>query len=269
MVDKLILLGSYHLLIVCVGSVISGAWDIPCFSFLCDKYNPINQYVVKLCWGWTMSIISGYFLFRVLGGKEERSVGYKIAIRLALGSIIWYIGTGLIDTIQNTYGSCVFTYIDQDFALQSNKTDCRELGGTWVPVIEISGHIFMMVFCDMFITWQLFPNKDTKEEKFDKLGDLIIGEEELEMQHYNTSSADEELLLDNTPPPPTLCQSFCYRVYEMIRVLGVVLCLVFRIMIVITVMYFHTTTEKIIGVYMGVISFILVPYLMRFYEFLL
>ena len=43
MVDKLVLLGSYHLLIVCVGSVISGGWDIPCISFLCDKYNPINQ----------------------------------------------------------------------------------------------------------------------------------------------------------------------------------------------------------------------------------
>lgn len=257
----MVLLGSYHLLIVCVGSVISGGWDIPCISFLCDKYNPINQYVVKLCWGWTMSVISGYFLFRVLGGKEERSMGWKVMLRIALGSFIWYTGTGLIDMIQNSYGSCVFTYID--FAVQSNKTDCRELGGVWVPVIEVSGHIFMMVFCDMFICWQLFPNTEKKEAKYDKLGDLINEAEELEMQHHNTSSNDEELLIDNAPitPPPTLCQAFCCQVFEMIRVLGVVLCLVFRVMIVVTVMYFHTTTEKIIGVYMGVVLFMAVPYL--------
>jgi len=264
MVDKLVLLGSYHLLTVCIGSVISGSWDIPCFAFFCDKWNPINQYIVKLCWGWSMSVISGYFLFRVLGEKEERSMVWKVMLRLVLGSFIWYSGTGIIDTIQNTYGSCVFSYIDQDFALQSNKTNCRELGGTWVPVIEISGHIFMMVFCDMFITWQLFPNKEKKtEEKYDKLGDLILEDEEMEMQHYNSSTGDEELLLDsaNLTPPPTPCQSFCYRVYEMVRVLGILLCVVFRIMIIITVMYFHTTTEKILGVYMGVILFILVPYL--------
>ena len=95
------------------------------------------------------------------------------------------------------------------------------------------------------------------------LGDLINEAEELEMQHHNTSSTDEELLIDNAPitPPPTLCQAFCCQVFEMIRVLGVVLCLVFRVMIVVTVMYFHTTTEKIIGVCMGVVLFMAVPYL--------
>lgn len=262
MVDKLVVLGCYHLFVVCVGSVVCASWDIPCFAFFCDKFNPLNQYIVKLCWGWTMSVVSGYVLFRVLGEKEERGVLYKMLMRLLLGTFIWYTGTGLIDTIQNTYGSCVFSYIGQDFALKSNKTDCRELGGTWVPVIEISGHIFMMVFCDLFLTWQLFPNKE-KTKKYDKLGDLIHEDDELEMQHYNATDEDEDLLLDTAPltPLPTPCQAFCYRMYAMIKVLGFTLCLVFRFMIVITVMYFHTTAEKIIGVYMGVLLFMLSQYI--------
>ena len=58
-------------------------------GFLADPTNPINQYLVKFAWGWTLGLVALHLVLR--GAREGARLGQVLATgaRLALATAVW------------------------------------------------------------------------------------------------------------------------------------------------------------------------------------
>ena len=58
-------------------------------GFLADSTNPINLYLVKFAWGWTLGLVALHLALR--GAREGARLGQILATgaRLALATAVW------------------------------------------------------------------------------------------------------------------------------------------------------------------------------------
>ncbi|XP_070574696.1 acyl-coenzyme A diphosphatase FITM2-like [Ptychodera flava] len=135
-----------YVIIVAIGCAIHDLTDPP-ETYFSDKNNFLNQYFVKLSWGWTCGVALVFLLpasYIVRNGD-----GWKIAkdsLRLVVGTLEWYCWVGLFFWIEDATGQC------SGGEQYSTKKSCVRSGHQW-DGYDISGHTFLLIHCALLV-WE-------------------------------------------------------------------------------------------------------------------
>ena len=114
-------------------------------NYLSKPDNLLNQYFVKLGWGWTL-VVSSLFVFAT---SYTYSCGNAVVVkkqmtRLAVATAAWYGMTGAFLLVEEHLGICA---VGTKFL---NKAECLRKGFRWKG-FDISGHCFLLVWNSLFL----------------------------------------------------------------------------------------------------------------------
>lgn len=117
----------------------------PQSEFSDDTSSILNKYYIKWLWGWTLfCIVPVVSITSVLyTGLDFMGVVCHFG-RVATGHVIWYVMTSVFIWFRKIVGVCSN---DEIF----NYSQCVNQGSTW-DGIDISGHIFLIVYCVLVVT---------------------------------------------------------------------------------------------------------------------
>ncbi len=211
-------------IMVLLGSILMLLELVPETPFS-DKYNPINQYLVKFSWFWTLM-----WLLVVMTTTSALYSGLVLSVcirhlgRVVTSHFIWFSVTSLIEMLDNSVGECTSENI-------LSQKACTKEGHHWSG-FDISGHIFLLTYCVLVIT---------EEAVNIKL--------ELWREFEGTLSLEHRVVSKNPRLKPWL--SYLYSLLgpfiEPLELCGLALILVWMFMILATSLYFHTFMEKVLG----------------------
>nr|CAG4635523.1 EOG090X07YX [Artemia franciscana] len=224
-----------------VGSIISDFAPFP-RTYFSRKDNIFNTYFVKLSWAWTLLFVVSfiYMTARVYTCRNWDMIKRHL-LRIVVATGIWYVCTMFFVKVENNYGMCSKPLKIND------KYHCTSSGHKWYA-FSISGHSFILIYCAMLI----------KEEAkaligWDGIKDMIRNEEysrstdgKEETQLYKLS--DEEL--SNLKDDYSYFTPYIRGVFIGMSLLSIL----WDIMLISTIMYFHSMIEKFLG---GVISILM------------
>lgn len=217
--------------VVVLGSCLQASGVVPDTVFS-DKYNPINKYLVKFSWFWTamwmfttISITSALYSAFVV-----RDV-LKHLGRIAVGHVVWYTVTAVIEALDNRVGECSMEGV---FTAKA----CVRGGYEWAG-FDISGHIFLLSYCIFVITeeasnirmevWQQYESAlENKQKELSKRG------------------KEFEAWLASVHRTAT-----CF--VEALRLFALILLLIWSGMSLSTSLYFHSFAEKLLGLLISVV----------------
>lgn len=189
-----------------------------------QKTSFLNQYFVKFGWGWTFLLLLVFF--SLCGYVESDGRMHKILrnlTRLVIGTAVWYFVTlTFIGGIEQRTGTCSRT----DF---KSRTECVGAGNTWMQ-FEISGHAFLLVYCSLLI---LEEARGFFKWERDDVEDPGVPE-----------TVQETVFEDQIKP----------YVIIAIRVSAVAIALlafVWDWMLIVTLVYYHSFFQRILGVALG------------------
>jgi len=207
-----------YILLTTLGSFLAGGVKFTPIPFFSDKHNIINQLFVKKCWAWTILLTVLLFSIRIANKRATMKRGYLAVLHLVYGTLFWYISTTLIDGLGDRVGICSNkTFLTKDACiLESN---------TWKPMIDISGHAFMLTFCNLFLGHQL-----------DTVDTLIHAEHTV---------------------PNYIERTIFFFIKGLVAMFEVMFCM--------TIMYWHSPAEKILGTLLGVLGYNIMAHRMSQY----
>ncbi|XP_055336655.1 acyl-coenzyme A diphosphatase FITM2-like [Paramacrobiotus metropolitanus] len=189
------------------------------------KESFLNQWFVKLSWGWTFYLLLAFFALAGYLESDGRIKKIKRNVaRLLVGTATWYFVTTVFVRIEHHTARCsVMDY--------HSRKECEAAGQTW-SYFDISGHAFLLIYCSLlileesraFFKWEKADRLDTDEDagKFD--------------------------------------QEIKPRVLLVMRVLAVALAMLAMLwdgMLVITLIYYHSFIQRFMGVFFGVAGWFL------------
>nr|CAG4644046.1 EOG090X07YX [Lepidurus arcticus] len=235
-IDPSIKVGVY-LLVVFAGSVVSDTLPMP-RSYFSRKENSFNQYFVKLSWAWTM-IVVGVFMYlttRIYCCGEELKIRRHFC-RLVTATAFWWFWTSSFVHFEENYGYC-------SKAQQQTKKHCLAKGATW-QTLSVSGHSFILVYCSLIIM---------EEAKaligWEGIKDCI----RIEEHNRTVICADddkEDTGLELLPRDQFEKLKEDYRRFTpYVRALFIAmtgLAVLWDVMLIATVLYFHTMVEKFLA----------------------
>ena len=195
-------------------------------SYFANQNNALNLYFVKFSWGWTLLILGSCSIITVFKCKTNMKTTaielIKILARLAIATLVWYCGTGLFLTIEEHTGVCgIPKYHD--------KVSCKKNGFFWNG-FDISGHCFLLVWCNLVITEEVHKLFECKNVKGSNL---------------NSFDTFEKTINDIQSNIVTLI----FRSLSCLIVL-------WDLMIISTNIFFHTALEKLLGTLIAIIFWI-------------
>ena len=217
--------------IVLLGSSLC-AYELSPDSPLSDRHNPLNVYLVKLSWGWTLicivpSILVTSFLY---SGLNFRVILRHFG-RLGVAHLIWMSITSLFALIDSYTGVCG----DNEAILERSK--CIKHGHQWAG-FDISGHVFLLTYCIYVITEECANIK------------LEVWSE------YDGALQFENRVVDKLTDSmkQMLPQAHCLSSYfiDKLEILALTEILLWTVMVTATSLYFHTFAEKVLGYLFGV-----------------
>nr|CAG4634853.1 EOG090X07YX [Alona affinis] len=233
-IDPNIKVGVY-ILLVFFGSILGDVLPIP-GTYFSRKDNLFNVYFVKLSWGWTMSFVGSFiYLTSNIYSCGDKAQIRKHFLRLLLATINWFFWTNLFVYIEDSYGYC-------SKAIVRGRKSCLTKGFTWNG-FSISGHTFILIYCTLIIM------EEAKAlVNWDSIKDHVRNEE------HNRSSEDSS---GATSPLDSLTSEQFDHVKEKygqftpyIRVAFIgmtLLALIWDVMLLATIIYFHSTPEKFVA----------------------
>ncbi|XP_011881686.1 PREDICTED: FIT family protein CG10671 [Vollenhovia emeryi] len=200
--------------------------------------NALNQYFVKWGWGWLLSILVPWVVLTAHTlGCGRRPLLLKHLARVVLATAAWLVWTKLFNYIETNYGRCLGT---RDILMQS-KAKCLQSGRFWSG-LDISGHTFILIYSSLILA----------EE-----GSSLVGWEgikDLVMREEHTRSVPTEI---STGPLRNLSDGdleFLKKAHRALtpylRGLFVAMTLqqlLWDIMLVSTMLYYHIMIEKFLG----------------------
>lgn len=208
-------------------------------TYFAQSHNFLNTYIVRYCWGWT-SMLTGLFVVTAYWGNRIHLV--KSFARLAVATAIWFSWTNLFDMIDKYTGQCTLKRQELPEAFPV-KRNCFKNGGKW-DSFDISGHSFLLIWCVLFITEE--SNAITAWHNCKEITRLEMqnGENKVDSQ-INVSETHSDRTLKSLQRFKTIfAQS---RIVETLFVGLALLTLFWEMMLVVTVLYFHTMIEKVIA----------------------
>ncbi|XP_078038164.1 acyl-coenzyme A diphosphatase Fitm [Augochlora pura] len=200
--------------------------------------NMLNQYFVKWGWGWLLTVTVPWVVLTAHTlGCGRRSILLKHLARLGLATIAWLLWIKLFNYIETNYGRCLNT---RDVLLQT-KAKCLQSGKFWSG-LDISGHTFILIYSSLILA-----EEGSSLVGWEGIKDLIMREE-----HSRTTPNDP-----STGPLRNLSNSdleFLKKAHKALtpylRGLFVAMTLqqlLWDIMLISTMLYYHIMIEKFIG----------------------
>lgn len=209
------------------GSLICDFAPIP-RSYFSRKSNFLNQYFVKWGWAWTLTLVSTFLYLTswvyCCGNTEKIK---KHFYRLGIGSLMWFSWTKFFVLLESYTASCMS-------GKYSTKTSCLLAGYNWKG-FDISGHAFLLIYCSLLIA------EEAKSIRgWERISDLIRNEEFEEESPLKPLTEDElNHLRENY---------FKYTPYVRSAFVALtLLSILWDVMLVATIMYFHSMVQKFVG----------------------
>ncbi|CAI4225224.1 unnamed protein product [Auanema sp. JU1783] len=113
-------------------------------NYFVQKHNIFNQYGVKLGWFWTLAVVGPFiYLTSCAHDVHQRRLGNDLG-RLGIATVCWYSVTTIFHKVLERTSFC-------HGALNVSRDKCRQSNGVWTPGLDISGHIFLMVYSMLII----------------------------------------------------------------------------------------------------------------------
>ncbi|XP_072947712.1 acyl-coenzyme A diphosphatase FITM2 [Epargyreus clarus] len=206
-------------------------------SYFSRSDNIFNQYFVKIGWFWTLFLTVPYVLltsYTICCGKRKLIVTGHLS-RLFIATIFWYVWTTLFNVIEMKYGRCNSKLFD-------DKISCLKNGHFWNG-FDISGHSFILIYSSLIMIeearaingWERIKDY-IRDEKFARsLNDKSVRVNPLK----NIDSEELEIL-------KTSYEKFTPYVRGLLIAIAV-LQLLWDVMLVSTIIYYHIMVEKFIS----------------------
>ncbi|XP_012055349.1 PREDICTED: FIT family protein CG10671 [Atta cephalotes] len=200
--------------------------------------NALNQYFVKWGWGWLLSIIVPWVVLTAHTlGCGRRPILLRHLARIILATCAWLIWTKLFNYIETNYGRCLGT---RDIHVQS-KAKCLQSGRFWSG-LDISGHTFILIYSSLILA-----EEGSSLVGWEGIKDLIMREEHTRSVPTETSTGPLRNLSDDD-------LGFLKKAHRALtpylRGLFVAMTLqqlLWDIMLVSTMLYYHIMIEKFLG----------------------
>nr|SVE91201.1 EOG090X07YX [Daphnia sinensis] len=235
-IDPNIKVGIY-IMLVFFGSILGDVLPIP-NSYFSRKDNIFNVYFVKLSWGWTMIFVGSFvYLTSSVYSCGDKTKIRKHMLRLLFATFMWFFWTKLFVTIEESYGYCSKPIVRSS----NSRKQCLSKGLSWNS-FSLSGHTFILIYCALIIM-----------EEAKALVSWEAIKDHLRNEDHNRSSEE------SGSATPLDCLSaeqllFVRDKYEkftpFIRLSFIamaVLALLWDIMLMATIIYFHSTPEKFVA----------------------
>lgn len=213
-------------------------------TYLARSDNLFNVYFVKMGWAWTL-LFSLPFLamtsVTVCCGDHQRLVRNHLP-RLGIATGFWFVWTKVFNVIESSYGRCSIRGFD-------SKSGCLKAGHLWNG-FDISGHAFILIYSSLILM----------EEARSIIGWESI-KEHLRNEEHNRTKQDS---MQTTNPLKSLkdddlkaLKYFYTRFTPTIRLLFIgmtMLQLLWDIMLVGTMLYYHRMVEKVLSGIIAVLT---------------
>ncbi|EZA48308.1 hypothetical protein DMN91_008235 [Ooceraea biroi] len=207
--------------------------------------NALNQYFVKWGWGWLMSVVVPWVAMTAHTlGLGRRPILLRHLARVLLATFAWFAWTWLFNYVETTYGRCLNT---RDVQLQ-NKAKCLQSGRFWSG-LDISGHTFILIYSSLILA-----EEGSSLVGWEGIKDLVMREEHTRTTPNESSTGPLRNLSDGD-------LEFLKKVHgtltPYLRGLFVAMTLqqlLWDIMLVSTVLYYHIMIEKFLGGVAAVIT---------------
>lgn len=205
-------------------------------TYFARSDNLFNVYFVKMGWAWTL-LLSSPFLFMtsytLCCGDVQRMIKHHLP-RLFIATFFWLVWTKLFNVIENAYGHCNNRKFD-------SKSTCLKAGAFWNG-FDISGHAFILIYSSLvlieearpIIGWEYIKEHIRNEEH-----NRVVGEKSSTNPLRNLKDNDIKTL-------KTLYEKYTPAIRTLF--IGVtVLQLLWDIMLVCTMLYYHKMIEKVLS----------------------
>lgn len=200
--------------------------------------NVLNQYFVKLGWGWTVFVTSPFLLmssYTYCCGKRDKVLQHLA--RLGIATFAWYFWTKLFWYIETVYGRC---------NVSSKRIQTKETclaGGFFWHSLDISGHTFILIYSSLVLIeearaisgWEGVRDLIRIEEHARNVGDVSLTSNPL-----RGLSFEEFSNLKESYDKFTVYIRLCFIAMTFLSVL-------WDVMLVSTILYYHRVIEKFIG----------------------
>ena len=202
-----------------------------------DVNNPLNQYFVKISWGWSLidllpTVFITAALFTALNWKRL----LQHMSRLAVSHIIWYTVTRFFVAVDTATGTCA----DET---TTERYTCLKSGQEWYG-FDISGHVFLLTYCIYVLSEEC---DGIKAEIWNRYP-ILLQEHEI-VNKLQLSVEDRELL-----PLWHKKATWFVKFLELLATAEVIL---MAVMTSATAFYFHTFVEKLLGYIFGLAAWFL------------
>lgn len=205
-------------------------------TYFARSDNLFNVYFVKMGWAWTL-LLSLPFLFMtsytLCCGDLQKIIKHHLP-RIFVATFFWFVWTKLFNVIENAYGHCNNRKFD-------SKSTCLKAGAFWNG-FDISGHAFILIYSSLvlieearpIIGWEYIKEHIRNEEH-----NRTVGEKSLTNPLRNLKDEEMKML-------KTLYEKYTPAIRTLF--IGVtVLQLLWDIMLVCTMLYFHKMIEKVLS----------------------
>lgn len=215
--------------------------DMKYFKFKLFKYVKFSI-LVKLGWFWTLILAVPFLWFTsfVTNCGDRNKILYNHLPRIAIATFFWFVWTKIFNVIENNYGRChVKTY--------ETKRSCLKSGNFWHS-FDISGHTFILIYSSLVLIEEAKPIVG-----WDNIKDYL----RLEDHNRKTQEPQPNPLRALNDNEIITLKTLYEKYTPIIRLLFVgitVLQLLWDIMLVCTMIYYHRMAEKIVSGLIAIVT---------------
>lgn len=223
-------------LILLVASVVGDFTKFPKIYFA-NSDTFLNRYLVKLGWFWTL-LWTGSFLVatsKVFCLDSMPSV-LKHAYRLAVATFFWYFWTHGFNWLEEFYGKCSAV----GKGVGQTRTACRSAGYAWKS-FDVSGHVFILIYSTLVMI-----SEARTIVGWDKIQDVLRKEEDARAEGRRLATTFSGLNDDDLQTLKTVYGRMTVYAQSLFIVITVFVA-VWELMLITTMMYFHTMPEKLLA----------------------
>ncbi|KAI5695345.1 hypothetical protein M8J75_014929 [Diaphorina citri] len=119
-------------------------------SYFSQSSHFLNQYFVKLGWGWTLICTIPFVVMTsyTYCCSDRKQVAFHL-LRLGVATFFWMFWTNMFQYIESIYGRCT----EPRF---SRRSKCLEAGARWSG-FDISGHSFLLIYSVLIMIEEAKP----------------------------------------------------------------------------------------------------------------
>lgn len=222
-----------------VGSLICDFLPLP-QVYMGQRDNVFNLYYVKVAWAWLLLVVGSFILLTSATiGCGHREVIKRNMSRLVVGTFLWYFWSQwFFGYVENRTGSCLGK------AIIRNKYDCNTGGHHWHS-FDISGHAFLLVYINLFIL-----EEARTIDGWEGIREQIRLEDHHRGEAQNDPGESKTTLEGLTPYDMAILKINYEQFTPYIRCIFVamtVMSVLSDVMLVCTIIFFHTMPQKVAG----------------------